>query len=68
MTREKWAKTGHLGIEWSERLDSNQRPLSPQNRPASYLIDLWCRLFRSVPAQFGKRSPVFGAIRGMEEI
>ena len=51
-------------IKWSERLESNQRPLSPQNRTASYLIDLWCRSFAYGPATFRKRSPVFGAIMG----
>lgn len=33
MTREKWAKTGLDSKKWSERLDSNQRPLSPQESP-----------------------------------
>ena len=50
MTLHSGANLGQIGEKWSERLDSNQRPLSPQK---------WARLtFKYLAGDSGTLTPV----------
>ncbi len=61
LTFENGANSGHWPVKWSERLDSNQRPLSPQNRPdGKNPVKHGFSIVNSL-ATFRKRSLVFGA-------
>lgn len=64
MTRHSGAKKGHRGIEWSERRDSNPRPLSPQKSARLSFKYLACRFGTLAPSPFRTRSRQSGANQG----